>query len=123
MFEFFQYSEGWLFYSQLSNTTHYNGLMPTAKAVNIRLIPQCTRKIQTLLRWPVLFLPPANEVCEGYVFTGACLSIERGLCSKVSLSRGLSSGELSLLGGLCPRGVSGQEGDTHPTHPTGMHSF
>ena len=22
----------------------------------------------------VIFLPPANEVCEGYVFTGVCLS-------------------------------------------------
>ena len=23
---------------------------------------------------PIVLLPPANEVCEGYVFTGACLS-------------------------------------------------
>ena len=22
----------------------------------------------------MIFLPPANEVCEGYVFTGVCLS-------------------------------------------------
>ena len=27
----------------------------------------------------VMFLPPANEVCEGYVFTGVCLST-RGVC-------------------------------------------
>ena len=27
-----------------------------------------------------LFLPPANEVCEGYVFTGVCLSTG-GVCS------------------------------------------
>ena len=25
-----------------------------------------------------LFLPPANEVCEGYVFTGVCLSTGGG---------------------------------------------
>ena len=32
-----------------------------------------------------LLLPPANEVCEGYVFTGVCLSIGGG---SRSLSRG-----------------------------------
>ena len=26
----------------------------------------------------VLLLPPSNEVCEGYVFTGVCLSTGRG---------------------------------------------
>ena len=26
-----------------------------------------------------LLLPPANEVCEGYVFTGVCLSVHRGV--------------------------------------------
>ena len=26
------------------------------------------------------FLPPANEVCEGYVFTGVCLSTGGGVC-------------------------------------------
>ena len=28
----------------------------------------------------VWFLPPANEVCEGYVFTGVCLSTQGGTC-------------------------------------------
>ena len=27
-----------------------------------------------LCKWNLWFLPPANEVCEGYVFTGVCLS-------------------------------------------------
>ena len=27
---------------------------------------------------PVLLLPPANEVCEGYVFTRVCHSVHRG---------------------------------------------
>ena len=26
------------------------------------------------------YLPPANEVCEGYVFTGVCLSTGGGAC-------------------------------------------
>ena len=52
---------------------------------------------------PKMFLPPANEVCEGYVFTGACLSTG-GLCPKGSLTRGVSvqRGGGLCLGGLCP---------------------
>ena len=42
-----------------------------------------------------LSLPPANEVCDGYVFTDVCLSTGR------SLSGGSLSGGL-CLGGLCP---------------------
>ena len=49
---------------------------------------------------PPLFLPPANEVCEGYVFTGVCLSIEGSLSRGYLFRRGL------CLGGLCPRRVS-----------------
>ena len=33
-------------------------------------------------------LPPANEVCEGYVFTGVCLSTPGGAC-------------MVLFGGAC----------------------
>ena len=32
-----------------------------------------------------LFLPPANEVCEGYVFTGVCLSTGGGCLSHCML--------------------------------------
>ena len=34
----------------------------------------------TVMRWlfGMTFLPPANEVCEGYVFTGVCLSTGGG---------------------------------------------
>ena len=28
--------------------------------------------------WNAFLLPPANEVCEGYVFTGVCHSVHRG---------------------------------------------
>ena len=32
----------------------------------------------SLQSYVFIFLPPANEVCEGYVFTGACLSTGGG---------------------------------------------
>ena len=57
----------------------------------------------------VYFLPPANEVCEGYVFTGVRLS-RGGLCPGgfsprgVSVQRGFCPGG-SVQAGLCP-GVS-----------------
>ena len=43
------------------------------------------------------FSPPANEVCEGYVFTPVCHSVQRGRC--------LGPGPGGRLGGLA-RGVS-----------------
>ena len=58
-----------------------------------------------------MLLPPANEVCEGYVVTGVCLSRGGGLCrGGKSLSRGglCPGGSLSredlCPGGLCPGG-------------------
>ena len=90
-------------------------------------------------------LPPANEVCEGYVFTGVCLFTwgvsvwgglcPGGLCPGGLCPRGVSVQWGSVKGGLCP-GVSVQGGicpgvsvmDTPHrlgaggTHPTGMHS-
>ena len=41
-------------------------------------------------------LPPANEVCEGYVFTGVCLSTGGGACM--------------VWGGMVAGGVCGCEG-------------
>ena len=59
-------------------------------------------------QYSALFLPPANEVCEGYVFTGVCLST-RGRVSVQgggSLSRGVSVRGWSLSGGSLSRGFS-----------------
>ena len=48
-------------------------------------------------------LPPANEVCEGYVFTGVCHSVHRGrACVVASGGRGMHG---CSLGGMC--GCSG----------------
>ena len=60
-------------------------------------------------------LPPANKVCEGYVFTGVCLYTggrSLGLCpGGLSLrpGGGLCQGGL-CLGGVCLEGVSVQGG-------------
>ena len=74
---------------------------------------------------PILaLLPPANVVCEGYVFTGVCLSTG-GV---------LHPGGFSIGGVLHPRGGSPSVGGSPSrrgspsgqcaggTHPTGMHS-
>ena len=72
-------------------------------------------------------LPPANEVCKGYVFTGVCLStgglslcpggsqslgvsvqgvsVQGDLCPGESVQGGLSRG-VSVMGALCPGGLS-----------------
>ena len=81
------------------------------------------------------YLPPANEVCKGYVFTGVCVSTGGGggLCPRgisvqgVSLSRGVSVLRVvSVQTAFCPGGVSVKETPlvrlrAHGTHPTGMH--
>ena len=51
----------------------------------------------------ITFLPPASEVCEGYVFTGVCLSTG-------GLSRSLSGEGVLVRGGSLSGGVSGPEG-------------
>ena len=57
------------------------------------------------------YLPPANEVCEGYVFTGVCLSTGFSVWG-VSIQGGLHPGGLhpggSLSMGVSVHGVSVQ---------------
>ena len=58
----------------------------------------------------ILFLPPANEVCEGYVFTGVCDSVNGGGM------RGFTGGHLVLFGGCAwfyLGGVRGFMGGVH----------
>ena len=67
-----------------------------------------------------MFLPPANEVCKGYVFTGVCLSTVVGLHLG-----GLLAGGLHLGSGRTPRLKSDTMGygqQAGGIHPTGMHS-
>ena len=80
------------------------------------------------------FLPPANEVCEGYVFTGVCLST--GEASVAGGGRAWQRGHLwqgvgcTWQGGMHDRGYVLQgacmAGETAAavggTHPTGIHS-
>ena len=86
-------------------------------------------------------LPPANEVCEGYVFTGVCLSSGKGACVVGGLCvrgcthgrsvrmQGGMHGRESVCGRVCMAGggggayVAGETATaTDSTHPTGMHS-
>ena len=82
-------------------------------------------------------LPPANEVCEGYIFTGVCLSMGggmhggghvwqgegcvwwgRGVCG-----RGCMAGGMQGRGGVCATADTTGYGQwAGGTHPTGMHS-
>ena len=87
------------------------------------------------------FLPLATKLGQGYIFTGVCHSVNRG----VSAPRGSALGGVSAPGGSATRGVSAPGGvwsrgkwsapggclmETPPrtataaggTHPTGMHS-
>ena len=65
----------------------------------------------------LIYLPPVNEVCEGYVFTPVCQSF----CSPPA---GTPHWQVHPLAGTppwpqCMLGYSQQAGGTHPT---GMHS-
>ena len=54
------------------------------------------------------FLPPANEVCEGYVFTRVCHSVRGGVSQHaLQVSRPTPKGEVegSGRGGACCGGV------------------
>ena len=55
----------------------------------------------------VVFLPPANEVCKDYFFTGVCLTTGGG--GPRSLSRGGSLSRRSLSRGVPAQGVSVME--------------
>ena len=46
------------------------------------------------------FLPPANEVCEGYVFTRVCHSVHRGAC----MAGGVWQEGHAWRGGVCVAG-------------------
>ena len=77
------------------------------------LVKMCN--VQRALFTNRIFLPPANEVCEGYVFTGVCLSTGEVSVHRGSVSRGVSVQGVSVQGVLCPggslsRGVSVQGG-------------
>ena len=71
----------------------------------------------------LLFLPPANEVCEGYVFTGVGLSTGRGgmhgrglgACMAGGMHGGgfaHGGGGACMAGDMCGRGCAWQ-GDMH----------
>ena len=63
-----------------------------------------------LLTVQALFLPPANEVCDGYVFTDVCLFTGWGgrswsLSVGVTVRGGSPSRGVSVQGALCLEGL------------------
>ena len=83
----------------------------------------------------MLYLAPANEVCEGCVSTGVCLSTGDGMHGKGRVwqegMRGRGggcawqggvhdTGAHAWHGGMRGRGMATAAGGTHPTE---MHSF
>ena len=75
-------------------------------------------------------LPPANEVCEGYVFTRVCPSTVGGevpaawgVCSQLCLLQGgICCWGDGGWGGVCSQGLIVTPNAAGGTHPTGMHS-
>ena len=55
------------------------------------------------------FLPPANEVCEGNVFTGVCLSMDGGSLSRSDLCPGRSLSIRVSVQGISVWGISVRE--------------
>ena len=89
---------------------------------NNRLTPPLP--VWEILDPPLHFLPPANEVCEGYVFTGVCLSTG-GACTLRMPPRhahplGPEHAPPGTYAPLADTTRCGQWADG--THPTGMHS-
>ena len=71
----------------------------------------CLREILQNINVGKVFLPPANEVCEGYVFTGVCLS------TGGVHGRGCAWPGACVIGGACVVGacmvVGGMHGRGH----------
>ena len=91
-----------------------------------RLIHHCTDRS--------CLLPPTNEVCEGNVFTGVCLSTGGGMHGRKGVWRGGAyvawgayvagghawQGACVVAGGVCMAGETATAAGG--THPTGIHS-
>ena len=77
---------------------------------NGHLTSLSTRVINaSVLAFLLTSLPAANEVCEGYVFTGVCLSTGGlSLCPGGSLPQGGLHPRASLSRGVSVRGISVQ---------------
>ena len=91
------------------------------------MISKAVRTQMARTRTQILLLPSANEVCEGYVFTGVCLSAGRGSSAYRGLhpwgglypGQGLHSGG-SASGGFCIRGERGSVSGGFCIHRTGV---
>ena len=58
-----------------------------------------------------MLLPPANEVCEGYVFIGVCLSM--GGAGTCMAGKACVAEEVCMAGGVGGGGMCGGGGGVH----------
>ena len=67
--------------------THPTGMDSCSVGVFEKGQDQGQRLLAEVLDLPLIslmeYLPPANEVCEGYVFTPVCHSVHRGMSASV----------------------------------------
>ena len=78
--------------------------VPTGAHVPIKVPEQVTPHdavLSTTRNYELHLLPPANVFCEGYVFTGVCLSTERGAC----MARGVCKAGGYAWWGVCMAGA------------------
>ena len=99
--------------------------VPPTRGPSYRFLLYQTRWQQCLIlrlqRTPAYneqFLPPANKVCEDYVFTGVCLSRGEGVIWADHPPPGQTP-PYPVHAGIYPLGYGQQAGGTHPTW---MHS-
>ena len=69
-----------------------------------------------------IFLLPANEVCEGYVFTGICLSTGKAVAGPEADTPQADTPLPNACWDTPPADTTGYGQQAGGTHPTGMHS-
>ena len=116
--EFFRQKRFDFTHTRTTSPTAVGGAIHSAVTRVLSSLSLCDIQFYNIIRC-VFFLPLANEVCEGYVFTsGGEGGLHRGVC--------IQRMGVCIQGGLHPRGSAskGRYGQrAGGTHPTGMHSY
>ena len=76
----------------------------------IKSFTSCKKNLKIVLKFILQFLPPANEVCEGYVFTGVCPREGACMAGGGMCGRGMHGRGACMAGGMHGGGHAWQEG-------------
>ena len=102
-----------LFYSQQELKCLICRKKSTSKSERYEICDFMFRLLSNLSDLAPQFLPPANVVCEGYVFTGVCLSTGGGGCYPIMHCRWYPSIPCSRSGrGIIPACLAGFQAHT-----------